>query len=192
VNSIALRTLSKLEYRDPRPFLVRLRQFEVELSASATPDRIRNLRTNRLKPERELREAAIFCYLVAQRMGVTVGLAPGEGEDFDFVAAWSIEDRTHFAPVQLKELPPDTTAPAATLQEIVMGLGLKYPKSRELIVAIHLNRAITFDPSKLVVPPLPVADLWAFGATGEDQNSWALWGDLLRSPTISHHAYPTA
>ena len=191
MKSIALRTFSKLEYRDPRPFLVLLRQFELELSASATPERIRNLRTNRLKPERELREAAIFCYLAGQRMGVTVGLAPGEDQDFDFVASWSDQDHSCFAPVQLKELPPETTAPQATLQDIISGLAC-YASSGELVVAIHLNRAISWDPAALEIPSLPIAELWAFGSTSADQNSWALWGDLLRFPTVSYHAYPAA
>jgi hypothetical protein len=183
--------LSKLKYRDPRSFLVRLRQFELELSASATPKRVRNLRTNRLKPERELREAAIFCYLVGQRMGTTVSLAPGENQDYDFVATWSGEDQMCFAPVQLKELPPEATSPGATLQAIVSGLS-QYTSSGELVVAIHLNRAISLTPSTLAVPPLRIAELWAFGATTPDQNTWALWGDLLRSPSVSFHAYPTA
>ncbi|MFH7041746.1 hypothetical protein ABT392_05440 [Paucibacter sp. JuS9] len=191
MQSIALRTFGKLEYRDPRPFLVRLRKFELELSASATPERVRNLRTNKLKAERELREAAIFCYLAGQRMGTTVGLAPGEKQDYDFVAAWSAQDQACFAPVQLKELPPEATAPAATLQDIISGLG-QYTSSSELVVAIHLNRAISFDPSALAIPPLQIAELWAFGATSPDQNTWALWGDLLRSPTASYHAYPAA
>ena len=192
MDSISLRIFSKLEYRDPRPFLVCLRQFELEMSASDTPDLIRHLRTNPLKPERELREAAIFCYLVGQRMGVTVGLAPGEDQDFDFIAAWSTQDQSQFSPVQLKELPPDDTAPDATLQDILSGLGRKYPSSQELVVAIHLNRAITFDLTTLVVPPLPIAELWVFGATAADQNSWALWGDLLHSPSVSYYAYPVA
>ncbi|MDR7269861.1 hypothetical protein J2X20_002490 [Pelomonas saccharophila] len=191
MQSIALRTFSKLDYRDPRPFLVRLRQFELELSGSATPKRVRNLRTNQLKPERELREAAIFCYLAGQRMGTTVGLAPGEEQDYDFVAAWSALEEACFAPVQLKELPPEATAPAATLQGIISALG-QYVSSRELVVAIHLNRTMSFDPSALAIPPLQIAELWAFGATSPDQNTWALWGDLLRSPTVSYHAYPAA
>lgn len=191
MNSIALRTFSKLEYRDPQPILVRLRHFELELSASATPERVRKLRTNQLKSERELREAAIFCYLAGQRMGTTVGLAPGEEQDYDFVAAWSAQDQVCFATVQLKELPPEATAPSATLQGIISSLE-KYTSSGELVVAIHLNRAISFDPSALAIPPLQIAELWAFGATTPDQNTWALWGNLLRSPTVSYHAYPAA
>ena len=191
MTSIALRMFSKLDYRDAQPFLVRLRQFELELSASSAPKRTRNLRTNQLKQERELREAAIFCYLAGQRMGTTVGFAPGEKQDYDFVAAWSAQDQACFAPVQLKELPPEATAPGATLQDIISGLG-QYTSSGELVVAIHLNRAIFFDPSALALPSLQIAELWAFGATTPDQNTWALWGDLLRSPTVSYHAYPAA
>jgi hypothetical protein len=191
VNTIALRTFSKLEYRDTRPFLIRLRQLEIEISTSALHKRIRNLRTNRLKPERELREAAIFCYLAGQRIGTMVGLAPGEGQDFDFVAAWWTEDGGHFAPVQLKELPPKDTAPEASLQSIISDLA-KYTSSPELIVAIHLNRAFTFDSTMLTIPTLLVAELWAFGAIAPDQNTWALWGNLLSAPTISYHTYPSA
>jgi hypothetical protein len=191
MQSIVLRTFGKLKYRDPRPFLVRLRKFGVALSASATAKRIGNLRTNQLKPDRELREAAIFCYLVGQRIGTKVGLAPGEEQDYDFVAAWTDQNQTCYAPVQLKELPPEATAPGATLQGIISDLG-QYTSSGELVVAIHLNREITFNTSALPIPPLGIAELWAFGATTQDQNTWALWGDLLRSPTVSYHAYPAA
>lgn len=189
MNPISVRTFSKLEYRDPRPILVRLRQLELELSASATPHPIRNLRTNRLKPERESREAAIFCYLVGQRIGTRVGVAFGEVQEFDFVITWCHKELTLFAPVQLKELPPETTAPEASLHDIICGLA-KYVSSPEMIVAIHLNRTITFDLATIVVPSLPIAELWAFGATSASQNSWALWGDLLHSPTVSNHSYP--
>jgi hypothetical protein len=189
--SIALRTLSKLEYCDPRPFLVRLRRFELEMSASDTPDRIRHLRTNHLKPERELREAAIFCYLAGQRIGSTVGLAPGENQDYDFVAAWSVQGQARFAPVQLKELPPESTAPMASLNDIISGL-VQYSSSPELVVAIHVNRITSFNPAALVIPSLQIAELWAFGATTPDQNSWVLWGDLLHAPTASYHSYPAS
>lgn len=189
MKSISLRTLSRLNFIDPKPLLVNLRKFEFELSVSDTDTRIRNLRTNKLKPERELREAAIFCYLASQRLGTDVRFAQGENQDYDFVAAWSSQHQKHFTPVQIKELPPETTAPNACLQKIIAGLD-QYVCSSELVIAIHLNRAISFDPAALILPSLNVAEIWVFGAISPDQNKWMLCGDLLHSPTITYHDYP--
>lgn len=190
MDSITLRSFGRLQYSDPLPILVRLREIERGLATSDTPARIRNLRTNHLKRSREMREAAIFCHLVGQRLGFTVRFALAEDQDFDFVAAWSTQEHSHFAPVQLKELPPESTGSNATFQSIVAALAAHYPASKELVVAIHLNRRMTIDFAALEIPSMSIAELWAFGATAADQNSWGLWGDLLASPSFSTHAYP--
>ena len=53
------------EYYDPKVILPRLQNIRLQVSASEIPDKIRNLRTNRLKPEREAWDAAVFCYLIS-------------------------------------------------------------------------------------------------------------------------------
>lgn len=86
------RALQNLEYRDPRPFLVRLWQLEPRVAASSMPKKVKNLRTNSLKWERELREGALFCYGMSQRIGQTVFLSPHESQDYDFVTSWAVGD----------------------------------------------------------------------------------------------------
>lgn len=186
-----LRYAKSLTYRDPAPFLVRLRELEIQVAESGLSERVKQLRTNALKAMRELREAAIFCYGMGQRIGQTVYLAPGESQDYDFVASWVFGDEQHFAPVQLKEVVPVTTNANASLAAVVASLA-KYVDSKHLIVAVHLNQQVHFDPSTLVVPPLSIAELWVFGAVAPDQSAWGLWGSFTATPSGTRFEYPAA
>src|SRR5687768_10028634 len=114
-----LRWAQKLDYRDPAPYLVKLRELEPHVATSDLPDRVKQLRTNELKPWRELREAALFCYGMGKRIGQPVYLAKGESQDYDFVASWVVADEQHFAPVQLKEVVPVKLNAQASLQAVV-------------------------------------------------------------------------
>jgi hypothetical protein len=185
----SLRALEQLDYRDPVPFLVQLRQFERKLALSETPEKVRAMRTNRLKEWRETREAAIFCYLMGQRTQRTIYLARGENQDYDFVASWLDQDTLNYAPVQLKELVPATLNPSLSIEGVISGLS-KYVDSKNLTVAIHLNQRGRFMLSELQIPDLAIAGLWMFGAVAPDQSSWGLWGDFLTSPSESVHEYP--
>lgn len=186
-----LRYARTLTYRDPGPFLVRLRELEAVVAESGLRERVKSLRTNELKCMRELREAAIFCYGMGKRIGRTVYLAPGESQDYDFIASWFVGDKQHFAPVQLKEVVPVAINPDASLPSVVAGLA-KYVDSRHLTVAIHLNQQAHFDPSRLVVPPLNVAALWVLGAVASDQSAWGLWGSFTEIPAGTRFEYPVA
>jgi len=185
-----LRALQQLKYQDPRPFLIRLRQIEPTIASSNLPSKAKSLRTNSLKWSRELRQAALFCYGMSQRIGQPVLLAPSESQDFDFVASWVVGDSQHLAPVQLKEVVPHDLNQTASIQEVVDGL-TKYVDSEDLTVAIHLNQNSTFQPTKLVIPSLRIAALWVFAAITADQTKWALWGNFLESPEGTQFEYPT-
>ena len=188
-----VRALRNLEYRDPRPFLVRLRELEPRVAESNLPTKVKNLRTNPLKWSRQLREGALFCYGMSQRIGQTVFLSPSEDEDrdYDIVASWTVDETHHLAPVQLKTLVPHDLNPSASVQQVVDALGKKYTDSADLTVAIYLNRQIHFDPSRVVIPSLKLAGLWVFGAISEDGREWALWGDFLQTPVGTRFEYPT-
>lgn len=185
-----VRAFQHLEFRDPRPFLVQLREIEARVADSDLPERTKALRTNSLRWSKELREAALFCYGMAQRIGQTVYLAPSEAQDYDFVGSWVVEDTRHFAPVQLKEAVPHDLNVAASVQERVNALS-KYVDSEDLTVAIYLNQRVHFDPAKLVIPPLKVAALWVFGAISPDKEQWGLWGNFLETPQGTRFEYPT-
>ncbi len=185
----AIKSFEKLDFRDPKPLLVWLREFALQVAQTETPTKIRTLRTNSLKEWRELREAAIFCYLMGQRIGHTVYIGRGERQDYDFVAMWEVDGTRSYAPVQLKEVVPKHINPAATLEQVVASLA-KYGNSSDLVVAIHFNQRHHFDPSDVYVSKLAIAGLWLFGAVSPDQTHWGLWGDFLQTPTGTEHQYP--
>jgi hypothetical protein len=184
------RAFQNLKFQDPRPFLIRLREVEAEVARSKLPKKVKNLRTNTLKWSRELRQAALFCYGMGERIGQTVYLAPSEAQDYDFVASWVVNQTQHLAPVQLKEVVPHDLNPAASIQAIVDSLS-RYVDSKDLTVAVHLNQKSHFDPASLRVPELNVAALWTFGAISPNQRRWGLWGNFLESAEGTEFEYPT-
>lgn len=184
-----LRAAQKLQLRDPAQFLSSIREFEYAVAQSATPYRVRALRTNKLKEARELRQAALFCHGLSERVGHKIYFARGEAQDYDFVASWVVGAEQHFVPVQLKEFVPEHVNPCATLESLLEGVR-KYKASPDLTVAVHFNRNTTFCPETLTNLELPVASLWIFGAASPDQKHWRLWGNFLEDPTVSEFQYP--
>lgn len=186
-----LRAAQKLKYKDPRPFLINLRKIELELAESATPDKVKNLRTNGLKQAREQRQAALFCEGMSHRIGQTVYFAAHEDQDFDFVASWVVGGEQHMAQVQLKEVVPKSLNADAELTSLIHGLA-KYTNSSGLTVAIHLNQSGRFEPNHLNLQHLNVASVWVFAAAVPDQSLWNLWGNFTEeNPFGTQYAYPT-
>lgn len=187
-----IRVAGQLTYVDAAKYLVDIRKYEYELAQSATPYKVRAMRTAGLKEHREAREAAIFCFGMSCRLGTKVRFALHEAQDFDFIARWKHDEYEHFTPVQLKELVPQELNANTSLTEIVEGLRKRYPTSPDLTVAIHLNRQITFDPDTLRDLNLKLGGLWIFGGISPDQRRWGLWGDFLSEPTVTQFQYPEA
>lgn len=75
---VRLRQFAKLEYGNPHGFLSELRKFEYTIAATDTPLRLKTMRTNRLKREREMRDAALFCVGMSHNLGSEVLCAPVE------------------------------------------------------------------------------------------------------------------
>jgi hypothetical protein len=189
--SANLRAYSALEYGDPMGFLLKLRELEPSIASSGLDRRLRTLRTNKLKPWRELREAALFSHFMSERIGVPVLIARGEAQDYDFVATWEAEGTRHFTPVQIKEVVPEYLNPRAAIEGVIASL-TKYADSPDLTVAIHLNKRATFDIREIKVPSLSIASLWMFGAISPDSALWGLWGDFMEQPAGTEHVYPAA
>lgn len=187
-----LRHAKQLQYRLPGPYLASIKKFEPEIAQSSLPENVKHLRTNKLKPYRELREAALFCHGMSLRIGQPVYLAHDESQDYDFVASWIVGDTQHLAPVQLKEVVPADINPNCTLESVIDGLR-KYVKSTNLTIAIHLNQSAPFDPKAVVIPELNVGSLWIFGSVSTDGSEWAIWGDFLSEGAHgTRYAYPAA
>lgn len=195
MNSIRLRQFSRLEYGDPYGFLTELRKLENVVATSSTPERIKTLRTQALKTSREMRDAAIFCVGMSERMGVDIRFAPIEDQDFDFVATWLRDgEGRKYCPVQIKETVPENLNPNANINEVIDSL-VKYGDSTELVVSIKLNRREYFDPKSVKIPAgLQIGGLWVFGSIAEDQSEFGLWGDFLSetdAPWGSRFSYPS-
>jgi hypothetical protein len=188
-SSVRLRELSKLEYGNPSGFLEALAPLDRAASWSDIPDRTKNLRTNKLKSERERRDAAIFCVGMSKAIGVPVHFALTESQDYDFVTTWKVDETQHFAAVQLKELVSTDLNPTSSLNSIFESLA-RYSDSDDLTVAIKLNRVGRFEPSEIVCPTnLSVGGVWLYGAVAEDQSKWALWGDFRCGPVVEGITY---
>ena len=194
MDRIRLRELQRAEYRNPADFLIALRGLESTFASSTLEPSVKHLRTNDLKEWREAREAALFCVGFAQRIGQPVFMRREESQDYDFVATWVDGDEQHFAHVQLKEVVPESLNTNSSVEQIIQSL-IKYVDSKDLMVAIHLNRKVHFDPKTLVVPPLRIAALWVFASVSPDQSEWGLWGNFLEqsegSREGSRFAYPS-
>jgi hypothetical protein len=111
-------------------------------------------------------------------LGHKVFFGTTEAADFDSVFTWFSEGDQHFAPVQMKELVPEQTNAGATLQVIISGLK-KYTDSKNLVVAIKLNRALKIEFSALDFSSVTVGEIWCFGATTKDESEWVLVDNLL-------------
>ncbi len=190
METIRLREAGRREYRDPVPFLKRLRLIEERVRFVVNDPEVRTLRTNRLKEWREARLAALFCHGFSERTGRKVFFSKGEFEDADFVACWMENGVQHFAPVQIKELVPAERNPTANLDDIFQSLR-KYSGSQDLSVVIHINRRIHFDPTSITLPEqLPIAALWVLACVDPGQSQWAIWGNLLKDGEGSRFDYP--
>jgi hypothetical protein len=183
------RAFTNLKYAVPRSLLLELRRLELLLPSDVSPS-VRNLRTNQLKPLRELREAALFCYGWEQIDGQALGVALVEAQDYDAVATWQSDTELHFAPIQIKEVVPENLNPTMTVQDVINGLQ-KYVDSDDLTVVIHLNRTVSgFAPLELVIPPLKIGALWILAAVTADQSRWFLWGNFLETIRWGEFSYP--
>ena len=181
----------KLAYHDPEEKLLRLRELQELVARSDLPPKVRNLRTRELNQTLEGRQAALFCYGLGIVLNTQVAFALHEDADHDVITTWRDEDEAHFCPLQLKELVPEKTKSDQTLEEILNGLEETYPRSKDLVVAIHINRGGTQD---LVVDAsrLNLAGLWLFGASLPDQSRWFLSGDHMSNPQLYGFEYPSA
>lgn len=190
MNRTWIRVVQQLDFRDPEPFLVDLRQLGRKVAASDLPQQVKDLRTNLLKTWREAREAAIFCHGMSAVTGYKVFFARNESQDYDFIASWKADNIQHYSPVQLKKVVPTNLNPAASLQSTINSL-TKYADSKDLTVAVYLNQEGPFDPKDVTVPSLKIAALWIFASISEDQSEWGLWGNFLEKPNSFRFRYPT-
>ncbi len=173
--ALRIRKWEKLDFHNPKDVLLKLREIEVQVANSNTPYKIAALRTNKLQSSLEGRQAALFCQGLSEHFGSTVFFSMTEDEDYDFVTCWQRGSERIFTPVQLKELVPEKVNFSETLPTLITKLE-KYTDSKDLVVAIHINRAGKFDTSEIDTSNLPIAELYFFGAIAEDKSQWFVFG----------------
>ena len=165
-----------------------MREVEIQLAHTETPDLVRRLRTGKLKSDREARDALLFAQGMAGVVGAKVYVAPGEAEDCDFITRATVRDTTFFSCVQLKELVPDDLNPSQSLDSLIAEVA-ELPPS-DTVLAIRLNRRGRIDYAKLAAVRVPFAELWYLWAASQDSNAWCLFGNAMGQPALYDFQYP--
>lgn len=183
----------KLTYYRPRLILDGLRRIERSRLLDNLPYKTAALRTHKLKPYLEGRQAALFCRGMSTRIGQEVSFALFESSDYDIVAKFESGDATRMVPVQLKEFPPSKVNPNIQLQDILDKLGERLKDSKDLVIAIHINRDVReLRPADLRLPTA-LGEIWLYGAKDHTQQAWYLIGDLLKDPNlVSNFGHPSS
>lgn len=188
MGNLRLKEWRRLDYYDPKPVLIQLRAMETSGVLDGLPAKVKHLRTRELKPYLERRQCAIFAFLMGQVTRSLVAVAYSEKSDYDAVMRWRSGDEVRYSPVQMKELPPEMGAGIKSLQQQIDSLKIRYPRSDDLTVAIHLNRNMRVQVSELDLSGLSLGGLWLFGAEDEGATRWRVVGDLL-SPNADTAVY---
>lgn len=185
------REWSTYNYIDPVVYVTKLQKIRAMVSATDTPEKIRNLRTRKLAPEREAWDAGVFCYLLRERTDCEIYFAPVEDADYDAVFKWQEDGIQNFAPVQMKEVVPKELNQTQKVQDVLDSL-IKYGTSSDLVVAIKLNRDERIEADKVITDDLPVAEVWFFGAADPQEKSWILFNKSGDNFEKSEHKLPPA
>lgn len=188
MDSITLNHLSKLKYKDPRQWLIKLSDIERNYSPLIPDPKLRALRTQKMKWVRESREAALFCYGMSKVIGHEISFALKEESDFDCVARWVEGEIENYTLIQLKELVPEKYNSEANINQLIKDTTIKYQSSKELHVAIFVNRNLRIEFEKLEIPPTTLGGIWLYGNVGNDE--WFVYGNLIVNPVLSKFEYP--
>ena len=115
------------------------------------------------------------------------GIKPIQGGgDFAVRARFSDDADWTYKYIELKEWVPQELPTGDTLQSIINKLTKYY--SRDLIVAIYVNRATTISFQGLTIPKLHINQLWIYGH--QANKLCFLTGDLLGPCQHYHFEYP--
>ncbi|MGN7838276.1 hypothetical protein [Stenotrophomonas sp. 22385] len=174
-----IRQWKALDYFDPAPVLIGLRDYERSGALQDVPYEVASLRTRELKPYGERRQCAMFAYLMGRVTGTFVSVAYCEASDYDAVMHHRVGDEIRFVPVQMKELPPSFLPFTKDLQGLIDGLKDKYPTSSDLTVAVYVNRDVSFRVQHLDLSGLNLGALWLFGGCDQTGDTWRVIGNLL-------------
>jgi len=179
----------KLDFYDPKEILIGLLNIAKNIPLSNLLYQQASLRSRDLKQYGESRQCALFCYGMSKFLNQKIFYAQYEASDYDYVACRKIGDVIHYTPIQLKEFVPEKVNPKSSLENELIKLE-KYKDSKDLIIAMFINRAGRIEMNEIKIPKLNVAELWFFGAASEDQRTWFLYGDVLNNTLRFDFKYP--
>ena len=186
---IRLNKWSKLEYRDPEKFLIKVNKLDNRAAYSNLPYKVRSLKTKKLRKHHERLLASIFCYGIGKVViNKNVYISDLEDEDFDCIAKWEDGGIQRYTPIQFKEVVPDRINLKSTLEETIKKLK-KFSDFKDLVVAIYVNKRQKLDFSKINLPKLQISELWIFGAINPYKSEWFLYGNLLDKSNCNYYNF---
>jgi hypothetical protein len=174
-DAVRIEEWEKLDYSDPEPELIRLREIGLSFAPRVTDDNVRAVRTHSVGYDRQRRDAALFCYGIGHALASKVCYSLVERQDYDFVALWRHGFARVFLPVQLKEFVPGSRNLRDSLSADLEGFA-RYADSRGLVVAINVNSEVRLGLDDVTAAAIPVAHVWLFGAVRPDQSRWMVCG----------------
>lgn len=191
-NRITLRKWKTLSYRDARADLVNLGRLQGLMDKAGTSPKLDDLRNHELKQYVEIRQAALFTYLIGETIKRdSIGYAVHEDEDYDCVIRWREPRRNCYVAVQLKEVVPTRLNPKADLHTELAKLTKKYVASPRTVIAFHFNQSGPLDFSDVKKPDTTCSEIWLYGSLSANQSHWFLFGDLLKQPQLHELSFPT-
>lgn len=190
MNREVLNRWAKLQYFDPVVILKEERKVWEQIPRTGIDPKVAGLRTRRLRPFLVGHQAALFAYLTGKLICKEVHFAREENSDYDTVLRWNGDDVENYAPVQLKELVPPSLNRNQSFSDLLSALK-KYVDSQELVVAIHVNRRVRLELSKLSQVLLPIRELWLYGFSSPTHEELFLCGDVCsKEPQVHIFKYP--
>jgi hypothetical protein len=191
MTSVRIREFQKYDYKDPRDWLVAMKEIESIVIKSNLSYPARSLRTNKLREWNDRRIAALFAFGMSQRMpGFWLDFAGVARSDYDAVVRHHNDEECIFTPIQIKEFVSEQLNKDTTVEELLDSL-TKYSNSPDLVVVFFLNRRMKIRLHPISSDQVRLGGLYFLGAASPDGMRWNLMGDLLHSAEISQFTYPT-
>jgi len=165
------------KFLSPAEWLVRISEHMIRFKSENPNHPASQFRGHLHKEVHEAWQAATFgfAYGCAHHLGtLKVRHNRKQDSESDATFLWTENGREFTVPVQVKELPPATVNARETIEGLIAKIAKKYPTSRDLIVAVHLNR--TEHHTRDIRFEMPVAQLWLWGWSKPDHSEITFTG----------------
>jgi hypothetical protein len=168
----------KLGYKNPLRYLIEMQDVVIKSGILNHPSSQKILNDRKLRPLKEDRRCAIFCYGLGITTNSKIVFSSFESSDYDYVLCIEHNNNKWLVPLQMKQLVSAEVNPSASIQSEINKLK-KYADSKNLVVAIHINRFVEYSIQDLDFSELNIGELWFFGNFPEDKYKWRIHGNIL-------------